>query len=174
MYNSTIMKKTVFVAIFKNDVNSGGFRVKKDTKLFVHTESTIQYEFENHGNSAMKNQVFVMRSDGAGMGINIFGVDRNAVEVRQETIECPFKLGDIVCRNEGKKEDQFPFRITSIRWDRIDFWCQDGWGDGQNYASGRMAKTLRLATDEEVKKHENSIVYYDEIFIKGMNKIIGK
>lgn len=76
-----------------------------------------------------------------------------------KVVESKFNEGQIVI----KKGCRIPFRISSIKWDRADFWYQDIWGDSQNLSSGAYESDLMLASDDEIEAHADVIRYHDEL-----------
>jgi hypothetical protein len=106
------------------------------------------------------NEFNLMRRD--MFGIVSFSVPKSLCTCVFKVVKSQFEPGQIVI----KKGCEIPFRITSIKWHRVDFWLQDGWGDSQNLASGAMESDVRLATDEEIVKNKEYISYCDGLMRK--------
>jgi hypothetical protein len=149
------MKATVAVGIMREDYYHSfmPFDIAKNDVFFLHTTDSI----------FRSEQEYYLMQRGA-IGIDIFGVPKNMVDIEHRCITSKFTIGDIVVND--KLKDPIAFRIYAIQWDRVDFWNCDGWGLSQGLASGVYDADLRYAHHNEIQKSKLYIEHYDQLMDK--------
>lgn len=150
-----MMKVTAALGIMRDDYYHSfmPFDIAKSDEFFLHTTDSI---FKSDQEYFLMKRTFV--------GIQVFGVPKNIVEIEHRCMTSRFNIGDLVVDNRLK--DPIAFRIFETKWDRVDFFNSDGWGVSQGLTSGVYDSDLRLATQDEVAKSKSYIQYYDQLMDK--------
>jgi hypothetical protein len=147
------MKTQVIFARMRADHSPGffPFTLKHGELYPIDTTKTILND--RHEFNLLKRDIF---------GIASFSVPKNLCACVFKVVRSRFDVGQIVI----KKGTEIAFRIYSMKWSDVDFWCQNGWGEANGFASGAYEDDLELASDEQIERSADYIKYYDELMEK--------
>jgi hypothetical protein len=147
------MKKQVMFARMRESYSPGFFPFILQPGELLPIDLDGSVLSKHHEFNLMKRDIF---------GITSFAVPKNLCTCVFKVLESKFNVGDLV----AKISTGHVFRIYSVKWDRVDFWFQNGWGESQGFANGALEADCRIATEEEITRDQAYIGYYDELMKK--------